>query len=159
MKRFFNTHALLAACVFVLFLATTQAIAQTADPADPSAPVPPATYRNALQSFRAVSDAPVGDWKAANAQVSKAGKTASTADTHAGHQHGNTEAAGAAQQTPTGHEAHDAANCMDHMKHKGMHKPMMSMGKGKHDCHHQEQNGKAGSMRCQHDMKHGGDHE
>ncbi|RTL47453.1 MAG: hypothetical protein EKK46_17690 [Rhodocyclaceae bacterium] len=160
MKRFFKFHAPFAACVLALALAPTHAIAQGADPADPGAPVPPASYHNALQSFRSAPDAPVGDWKAANAQVSKVGKTVTpAADAHADHPHGDAEATGKAQQTPAGHEAHNEANCMEHMKHKGMHKDMMSMGEGKHHCHHPGKGDNAGPMHCQHAMKHGGDHE
>lgn len=50
------------------------ASAQTrADPADPAARVPAATYRSPFADYRLIGEEPVGDWRAANDEVGRIG--------------------------------------------------------------------------------------
>ncbi len=77
----------LASLALALALALEQARAQTpaaapsgptsssarADPADPKAPVPAASYPSPLRAYRAFAEAPVGPWRESNERVRQRG--------------------------------------------------------------------------------------
>lgn len=55
-----------------LWLLTAAAVAQPtapADPADAKAPVRPLSYPSSLQRYKPLTDAEIGDWRAANRRV------------------------------------------------------------------------------------------
>lgn len=62
-----------AACAVIASWTSPAGAQPQADPADPAARVPTATYSSPFAGYRALGDEAVGDWRAANEEVGRIG--------------------------------------------------------------------------------------
>jgi len=110
------THNVLLLCAFA-----PSAFAQSADPADPKAVVPPTTYVSAmLPAVVATEEAPDKVWKQANEQVKGQGGHSghgAGADAHAHAQHAAPTAPAASEHAHHAAPAPAAQQHTDHSQH------------------------------------------